>query len=476
MLRFSALALGSVLTLGCAGEPVESPARPGGKADTLGNCSEDATCFQARSYEVLFTNPLCQLYEYDEALETVSGDEVTAKPKNVYCTKDDSELSGARPESPQFRLEEWIGELDDGDELFLAYLSFSNPVVTDALCEAAERGVEIDFVLDKMSSSAETLDECGGRVHIRGHQGSVGFQHNKILMVNPAAPGPNDSEDDEDFIRMVFSSGNMSSGAVLHHENWHFVEATRASFFVEYHRCLIEALLEPEHTDGKGNFRSFMNECRDEISFEEEEDLKVFFIPNLDDSKAALANLEARLSGAGSVDIAAHRFSLSEMLNTLEGRLESEEDFQVRLVADDDLYWTNPAVGSGAEVGPNLFFEGLNVERLEDAGEGERFEARYLETPSNRFLLHHNKFIIFRDEESQPDSVLYGAANLTGTGFKTNLENIYWTDIPLVVDAFKAQYGRFWDGDALPGSDAEPPMATAVQDMPIVLENPNAPD
>lgn len=454
-------------SLGCVESGGEQGWRKGGKADGQGGtCAEDAVCLDFKSYDVLFTNPLCELYQYEQPMETADGQgEVSAKPKNVYCTKADLASSAARESSPQFRLLDWIEGTESGDQIFLAYLSFSNQAIADALCDAEERGVDVTFVLDKAGSRSDQLEECGGEVLIRGHQGSVGFAHNKILMINPNEAGPGD--DDAQFMRLSFGSGNMSSGTVLHHENWHFLEVARESFFVESHLCLMEALLDPEATNGKGAFRESMNDCRAEIPFDEEQDIWAFFIPALEDSRFASDLVVEGIGAAGSVDIGAHRLGFSDMIGALADRLESDADFDMRLVADDDLYWLRPLEGAGEKVGPNDFFEADNVERLQDAG-GQDFQVKYMETNHAAHLLHHNKFIIFRDMPGVPDAVLCGSANLTGTGFGSNLENTYYIDIPHVVDAYKHQFELFWGN--VP--NAEAPLATSPADMPAADERP----
>jgi hypothetical protein len=429
----------------------------GGKADDPAACGDGRTCLEFASYDVLFTNPVCQLYEYEQPVAKAGGSgELTAKPKNVWCTIDDTDASGAREQSPQFRLVEWISELGADDEVFLAYLSYSNPVVGTALCEAIGRGAEVTMVLDAPSTRSAELEACGGTVLLRGHQGSIEFAHDKFLLINP--------DGGSETMRMSFSSGNMSSGAVLHHENWHFIDVARESFFAEAHRCLRQALLDPDHTDGKGNFRAFMNSCRAAITFPEEDDIRSFFIPALDDSRGITELLVERVGMAATIDIGVHRLGLTELVDALAARLEDDEDFRVRLIADDDLYWLNPLVGEGAVVGSNLEFEADNVERL--AGAGGDFAVKYMETNHGLHLLHHNKFLVLHDMPDLPDAVICGAANLTGTGFDSNLENIYYVEIPQVVEAFETQFARFWDGTKGSPDEDDPPRATAPEDMP----------
>lgn len=453
---------------------------PGGKADDTedGTCGEGRVCLDYASYEVLFTNPICETYGYDVPLATAGGGTVAAKPKNVYCTKEfDSENSGTRISSPQTRILDWLDDTAAGDDIFLAYLSFSDGKVADALCSALDRGANVTFVLDKIGSKAEQVIACGGDVLLRGHQGSVGFAHNKVLMINPRAAGP--ADEGEDYLRLSFGSGNMSSGTHLHHENWHFTEVARDSYFVQSHLCLMDALLDPAHTDGKAAFRSFMNECREGIEAPPEEDLIPYFIPVLDDSRALRDKMLAAIADADTVDIGAHRFSYTTMVDALRERLaDTDTPFSLRLVADDDLYWLAPEEPSQWQtVGPNTFNEAIKVQELRDADDGAgRFEDRYLETNHKLHLLHHNKFLIFTGLETGRDAIITGSSNLTGTGFESNLENMYFTDIPEVVAAYQNQFGLFWDGEGvLPEGMVQAPLATPRGGMPVELVTPQEP-
>ncbi|MBL4685178.1 MAG: hypothetical protein JKY37_11355 [Nannocystaceae bacterium] len=466
----------------------------GGKADDIRTCAEGRTCLQFRSYEVLFTNPVCSTYNYDAPVSEVDGErEILAKPKNVYCNGEfDSDASRLRDSSPQSRLLEWVNALDAGDEIFLAYLSFSDATVAAALCEAEGRGADVTFVLDKLSARAEDLQACGGEVLIRGHVGSVGFAHNKVVLVNADGAGP--SDDNDGFMKMSYGSGNMSSGTHLHHENWHFIDVARDSFFAQSHLCLMEALIPEERTAGKGAFSDFMAECRSGIDAEPEDDITAYFIPALADRKALLGgNIPSNSNGdwfrqtdlltlidqSAAIDIGAHRFSARVMIDALEARLlDNDRPFHLRFVADDDLYWLKPLPPSEVQVvGFNTFGETVKLDQLRDAdGDNGRFEEAYMETNHAAHLLHHNKFLIFQGRDSAPDAVLMGSPNLTGTGFDSNLENLYITDIPEVVQAFKAQYALWWDGEGpLPEGHDVAPRATHADDMPIEVFAPSTP-
>lgn len=418
-----------------------------------------------KSYDVLFTNPLCQEYGYDEPVPTADGSgERTGKPRNVYCAKTDFAASAERPTSPQHRLVEWLRATGEGDEIFAASLSFSNTAVAAELCAAAERGASVTVVLDGAGALSEEVEACGGRVLLRGHAGSIGYAHNKLILINPKGPGPADA--DPAFQRLAFGSGNLSSGLVLHHENWHFVEVARETYFARAHACLMDAQLSDEATAGKTAYRTFLNDCRAAIPHAPESDISTYFIPSLDDSRKLTERMVANVRRyTSSVDIGVHRFGHADLVDALATRLANDDDYEVRMVADDDLYWLDPAAGSSAKVGLNDYFEADNVEELAHAG-GSRFEIRYLETNHGEHLLHHNKYLLFRNSHGRATSLLAGAANLTSTGFKDNFENVYWIRIPHVLRQFEGQMKRVWDGERLDGDDQDPPVATPVGQMP----------
>jgi hypothetical protein len=423
---------------------------------------------------------------------------IATKPTNVYCHHaTDADPSGARPESPQNRIAEWVDSTEDGDSIFLAFLSFSDALIADKLCEAIGRGVEVDFVADKLSFRGEQLIDCGGRLHVRGS--SARFAHVKLIMINPDEPGPSDPDDEH--VRISFGSGNMSSGTVLHHENWQFAEIARDSYFVEDHRCLAAGLLDEDASSRKDKFRRFINDCREPIPFSPEADIRSYFIPVNEDSDALVADVLAATRAAASIDGAAHRFSFFQqnpdkleseprLVDTIGARLADDPDFSFHLIADDDLYWLRPITGEpGLTLGPNSSFELASIDHLTEMSGGDgRFEVRYMETnhagkacngeggSRSSMLLHHNKFLIFRDMQDRSDAVMTGAPNLTGTGFTNNYENAYIIAVPHVVDAYKNQHARFWDGTELLTDTQAAPRATAVEDMPATLATVNPPE
>lgn len=428
--------------------------RPQGKADETG------TPLEYKTYDVLFTNPLCRDYTYATPVKTADGSAtLTKKPKNVYCSKTDVPASAARESSPQNKLLEWLAPLDGDDEVFLAYLSFSNVAVSDRLCELATAGAKITFVLDAASTQSERLKTCGAEILLRGHAGSIGYAHNKVILINP--------KDDTAYMKMTFSSGNMSSGVVTHHENWHFIDVKRDSYFGQAHVCLMEAQVSETASAGRAQFKTSLDTCRGAIEAEEESDIKAFFIPHSGDRKRAQNYLLGGVTEAAAIDLGAHRFGHSGLVTALKDKLE-DGDLTLRMVADDDLYWLDPVVGASQEVGSNMPFESDNVAKLETAG-GDNFEIRFFETNNSEFMLHHNKYLLYRDGTGDAFGLIAGAANLTGAGFNDNFENIYFIKVPKVLIAFETQFARVWDGKKATPTEQDPPIATPRHLMPEIF-------
>lgn len=435
----SLLALTTAGLMGCGAEPIDSSDE---------QFATEGPPLKYDEYEVRFTNPLCVDYPYDQDVRSVSGKQLTQKPKDVFCTSNDSPASAARPESPMTKLLSWIND-PKTKEIFFTYLSFSNSTVQKALCTAiTQRNVKVTFVLDSSSDTAKAdmLLACQPsdpskkpRMEKRGHTSGIGYAHNKMFLVNPGA----------DTVKIAFSSGNMSSGVTLHHENWHFITLPSDTYFAQAHICMMKAELDAYQS--KNEYRASIESCIAATGLKEERDVKSFMVPA--DRGRASKQLVAAIKAARGVDIAAHRFSYSAMVGALKSMLDSQ-GIPVRIVADDDMYWA----GQGEAVGDNMSFEFYNVKSLTNRGA----EVKWMETNHDQHLLHHNKFLVFDMGGQDKDAVWCGAGNLTGTGFTTNWENYYYITIPEVVDAYKDQYEHMWkdlatdEGD-LPESNIMPP-------------------
>lgn len=427
LLLLPLLGLGA-LALACGGEGAHED-----DADIEGDVQEFGTGPKLAydEYTVLFTNPVCRKYAYDGEVLSNAGERLEGKPENVFCTHADGAASSARETAPQKKLLDWIAD-PETKEIFFAYLSFSNKVVAQELCKAiTERNVKVTMVLDRETDldTANSVLACrpgngdeslAPRLELRGHDGTIGFAHNKVFLINPTSASP----------RIVFSSGNLSSGVVLHHENWHFLKVPARTHFAKAHVCLMQGML--DHYRTKSEYGGFIKSCRDAAGVGEESDIRTFFVPG--DGGRAGQHIQKGVRQSTTIGIAAHRFSYRLLRRELEQRLSGESPPDVKLVVDDDLWWA----GHGEAVGPNTPDEFGMLEPLQESG----LKVRYMETNHAAKYLHHNKFIVF--QAGAEEAVFTGAGNFTGTAFSDNFENFYYVTIPHVVAAMKAQHEHLW--------------------------------
>ena len=401
-------------------------------------------------YDVFFTNPVCKKYQYDEAVYSINGRLLDSKPKNVYCKQGDFSRNANRETSPHFNLIKLI-EDEKVDEMFLSFLSFSNRAVAKSLCKAIEkRNLKVTFIIDSKNRERDGADRnlnliancraqnlpTGTRMNVpntyfRGNQGGLGYAHNKVILAKYK---------DSKKVKIVFASANMSSGTILHHENWHFVTTNEDTYFYQAHVCLQNGMLE---TKSRSEYKSFIKNCRSRIEFEKEEDIDFFIVPT--DGKEATNKILTNLKAAKSIDMAAHRFTHTDLVRGLEREGKRKK---VRFIADDDIYWSGIL---GETVGSNMVFEYRNVIRLVKG----KVEVKYMETNQNSRLLHHNKYIIFNYADGS-GAVHAGAGNFTKAAFSKNFENFYFIKIPSVVEAFRAQYEYVYNR-----------LATSYVDMPV---------
>lgn len=424
--------------------------------------------YKPYKYEVLFTDPECGVYTYTQEVLSQSGKKLTQKPENVYCkNKYDLRRSGDRPQSPQYRLVEWINQ-PNVKEIFFTYLSYRNKTVTRALCEAAKKGVKIRFVMSSTEDTtiAQELVACAPEnveMKLRGMEGDLGYAHNKFFIINPNSKNE---------FKIVFSSGNMTSGPVIHHENWNFITTNANSQFAQAHMCAVKAEWDETAGRSRAEYIKSIKNCRANIKAPEEKDIKVFFVPGEGEPEFGSKKKTAvdfllygdeqagtpGINNAKRIWLACHRFFYSKMINGLSKRMNSSNPKyrpDMRIVCDDDTYYK--AVDATYPIGDTMPQEYFNMQKLEAKGA----KLKFMETNGEEHQLHHSKYLIFADKNSSQNAVddfkavFTGSANLTGAGFNKNWENSYYITIPQVVRDFASHYVYTWEK-----------LATAVPDLP----------
>ena len=386
-------------------------------------------------YKVYFTNPVCDEYTYETPIVANDGTVLLGKPKNVYCKGADFEKNSIRENTPHYQLLKLIDD-QKVSSLFLTFLSFSNDEVAEELCDAIKRNVAVTFIIDSNSeqrpSSRAALDkvsECRPeglkegevanlpKTYFRGNVDGIGYAHNKVIIAEY-----HDSEQ----VKLVYGSANMSSGTTLHHENWHFVTTNKNTFLAQSHKCLEQAMIESGNS--RREYKKTFTSCRKKIQTPEEEDIKMLVVPS--DGKAAMKKIVDNMAASVSADVAVHRFTHPDLVKAMSEA--SKAGKRVRMVADDDIYWTGKR---RTRTGSNVFMEFTNTMKVANAG----VDVRYMESNQNHRLLHHNKYIIFNFADGS-GAVHAGAGNFTKAAFSKNMENYYFITIPEVVETFRAQY------------------------------------
>jgi hypothetical protein len=390
-------------------------------------------------YNAYFTNPNCQAYEYEDEVKNRKGELVTQKKQNAYCKKGDFSANNKRETTPHYNLIKLIRN-KDVKSMFLTYLSFSNSEIAKELCEAIEtRNLKVTFIIDSKNkyrdSGRKRLDMIANckpndrfenknmpETFFRGNTKGLGYAHNKLIIADYKSNSKKQT--------FVFSSGNMSSGTILHHENWHFITLSKSGYFAQAHACLKEGML--DHANSKSEFKAFINACRLEIKAQEADDLKTYFVPS--DGSKAMGQIVSLSKKATKMYAAAHRLTHRDFLESLRTVAQTGD---ARIVVDDDLYWTGQ-LGEG--IGSNMLFEHRNLMTLVRGD----VKIRYIESNESSRLLHHNKFAYFELNDGR-EYLFTGAGNFTKAAFTKNFENFYLMSFPAAIEAVKKQYRYLFD-------------------------------
>lgn len=401
------------------------------------------------------------------------------KKKGVWCESTDSrnarKLSGIED-----RLIE-IMNLPEIKSVTLAYLSFSNTAMQNALCDAAvQKNLKVTIYVDSDTydnGPIDTLRNCASEINIRsvgvGPFGTPGahLHHIKTFLastlenIEPLAELSNPTQ----AVRIgktyiVSSSANMSSfGTGLHFDNWLFFETPYESNLAQSNVCMFQALSKTTpNQDSRRQFAIDYKSCRSQIRTKERSDLKFYVVPHANMNPKPYDAFLSMVKGAKKeVLVAIHRLTTAAMWRPLveakNRKTSTGSRVFVGVVFDDDTLRTGKVNGGASHDVGN---DDIKSDRaLRDAG----VSTYYIETNADTTThLHHNKFVVV------DNSILFqGAGNFTGSSLNIyglgNYEQFYVTQIPELVDAYR----RAWQDLKSLGTRYQDHEVAGNQDKPI---------
>jgi hypothetical protein len=331
----------------------------------------------------------------------------------------------------------------------LAYYSFSNSRVKNALCDAAKnKNLHIRVYIDASPEnvgSVQDLETCSPNVVIQPV--GLGFgkyiQHMKIFLATtfedpvPLADlsGNQAKSAAHSKAYVVSSSGNMSSyGTSLHFDNWIFYETEFSENIIQQNLCALRSMDGQSSTqDTRDLFSSKFEKCRKNIASKERSDIRFYAVPHGFKNPQAYQAYEYAINGAKSeVMVAIHRLTTASMYRPWISAIKRK--VRVSVIFDDDTL-------RRGKVGGQPFFDvGMDDVKSERTLRSAGAKITYMETGAEvRPHLFHSKFVVV-DPGLKTGALFQGAGNFTSTALNIygdgNFEQFYVIRVPEIVQAY----------------------------------------
>lgn len=375
----------------------------------------------------------------------------------TWCSKDDGKIL-AQKSGMEDRVREILSRAQDPatSKIVIAYFSFSNRSVFDALCEKGKAGFSIEGFFDvsyRTLMPADLAKSCQGpaggnvKVHFLGQVSQEPFiwrlHHNKFLLVEPGDGTP---------VSVNFSSGNLSSfGLSVHFDHWALLKAPATSNLVKQHDCVVDALrkaINPkgapadEMIDDPSVYRETLNACLKDTLWTPgtewvekavaQEAIAPLFSPDPNDNNArVLAQNISRVGAGGKIYGAMQHFLHFEIARELQRAVK--RGVEVRLVMDDDV-----VTGEGEVPGVRDFYDSML------APEVSGMNVQFLATNASEFQMMHNKFLVMEGVDGNKTRVFSGAGHFTTAGLRNNYENFYLSQSADLSAKYKELFEYMW--------------------------------
>lgn len=397
----------------------------------------------------------------------------------AWCTAEDREAA-AKKSGIEAQLMQWIKN-PKTKSITMAYFSFSNGRIKEALCEAAKtRGVNIRLYLHNQNMpTVEDLQTCAPenlKVIPRGTEFGAGYlQHAKMFFVSEASsPTPLSLIDDarkkatlsKTGVHFISSSANLSTyGTSLHFENWIMFTTSYDNRLAQENLCYLHALENSspgQSADERITFAKVNKECLDNISAPLIPAVQFVPVPHGELTEQPADILAKIIKNAkSSIKVGIHRLTASTISNLLAEK--NRTGVKVKINYDDDTFVSGKCrpVTLTSDGEDEKKFEADDVysmRLLKKSG----VDVAFVETNSEIKHIHHNKFLI------ADDKILFqGAGNFTSTSlnqYRTgNMEYFYVFTDPKLVQA----YVHGWDQiRSLATPWEKHPMAN-IKDIPL---------
>ncbi|MGE4132234.1 MAG: phospholipase D-like domain-containing protein [Bdellovibrionales bacterium] len=335
-------------------------------------------------------------------------------------------------------------------KLSMAFMSFTEPTLFEALCEAGKRGLEIEGFFHSTAGPPKGLgfrltEECQapGKTNIsmsymgmpKGGKSGWRLHHNKYMLFDFGAGR----------VELLFGSANLSSqGLSINFENWNFLSADKKMPLVKDHLCDLEAMRAARQAGVEQNnpdvFRTKLDACtkRSHKIKDAEADLKKekvvsLFSPDPNDfAHLWLVDQIARVVPGGRIRMAVYFFMHKQIIDALKAA--QERGVEVRLLVDDDIY-----------LGKSIPTQQRFWETFLKPSES-KFQVRTFDTDEGSFQLQHNKYLVLEGVDKLGETRVFGGAGqFTNAAFKVNYENFYVISDEDVVGAYSRLYDKLWE-------------------------------
>jgi hypothetical protein len=378
--------------------------------------------------EVFFTEPKC-LNDQNKI--------------TLYCDEGDDEVNYHAFNTPKNKIRHMIKD-PNTRELWIAMFDISEPEILATLCDKLKfSDLKLKILMNHSKNSAflNELVFCAknnkqASVKLNFHRPDKyhNLFHMKFLLFNP-----NGLLKEQ---KILFSSGNLTKGTYLKHENWNLLSESKInSQLINKHKCVFEAF--ENSVSKKSEYREFFEKCTKNELIDKDLEIESFFIPG--EGQSYLNKLQELIQNSNKIIIASHRITLKPAVIMLKNFLK--RGGKLTIYADRDFFTS--------VIDQKTFKTKELIYLLQFYSLGAQIIA--VNTNTRHSSLFHHKFILFDQARTKNAwAMLNGSGNLTISSLlehpwkikkqkisfskklrKTNFENFYFIENEKVSEIYR---------------------------------------